>query len=120
MTDHIEPALSAEEWAVAAIEGNAALTSETMVPMDIMTEPHLLSLARAGEEVDILAEHAPAVIALLNAMLPAADPRKITPEMLSLFDHCAEWARGEGDENLADRAQAAIHALASYLPPPPA
>lgn len=119
MTDAIAPALTPEEWDKAAIEGSISLfLDQRFVPLEIMTEPDCVSLRREGmgDEMEVFAAEAPPVIALLNAMLPDTDPRRITWAMLDQLRKAVrgtDWT-GASVPPLEERF---IDALASYLPP---
>jgi hypothetical protein len=104
MTNRIEPALSAEEWArgIPGVFG----WDDGSVFID-WREPEPLE----GPHVD----RPHAIIAALNAALPDSDPRKITRALVRRLRETAYTAADgySGPTWLADLADA----LESYLPP---
>lgn len=99
MTDRIEPALTAEEWARGGKFGHVTLDSWREHP-----------------------ERIPGTIALANAALPDSDPRKITRKMVDYLCELAndeDDARAMGEQTQVDtiRVRAIASALAAYLPP---
>lgn len=82
MTDHIEPALSAEAW-VSVQAGN-----------DL---PHALGSSILDELCILEGRDIPAAIAYLNGRLPDSDPRKITRAMSESILAAADWIDGAYD-----------------------
>lgn len=124
MPDKIEPALSAEEWAVKCATPERWMGRDTAV-----------SIVRSSSDVAHLVLHSHdawreepytagllatphnlvPIIALANAALPDSDPRKITREklanVLGALEVAANATRDESE------TLAFIAALESYLPP---
>lgn len=109
MVEHIEPALTPEEWQ----EKVAWLwKGETVGPTVGLTRQGMVVIADddyyAGFTHTI--DRAPALIALANAALPDDDPRKITRAKLQRMIDAAKFADALDALDFAE-------ALASYLPP---
>ena len=96
MTDHIEPALSAEEWA------------------RLQTADYLGFLMETNDEI---LDRPAQAIAVANAALPDTDPRKITREMVATLRDVTAPGSASGFETNAELTSLA-DALESYLPPP--
>ena len=103
MTERIEPALSAEEWAAAyAPEGNASLGFEAV-------HSELVQAADNGRWHKAMA--------LANAALPNADPRKLTARDVQLLEVAGEIL-GERERQVTptaddlDELRSTIHDLA--------
>jgi hypothetical protein len=106
MTERIEPALTAEEW--------ASIQAGNGIPY--MTRCSVVDDLRGLDDGDT---HA--AIAYANHLLPDSDPRKITREMVDDLRMAASGLRheyGSVDEDAAsvDRVS---DVLESYLPPEP-
>lgn len=103
MTDRIEPALTATQWASVYAVKRAGILQDTLLTLDTA------DLGLAG------------LIAAANAALPDSDPRKITRAMVeeireaaashAAYDSLPQFAA------LAARVQRIADALSSYLPP---
>jgi hypothetical protein len=109
MTEHIEPALPPEDWAM-----HAESAADENVALQEYLSWHTVRPVQS--------------IALANAALPDTDPRKITREMVEAMRYAAymlmEVSREAADDEEfaklhtnADRLFAGADALASYLPP---
>lgn len=110
MTDKIEPALSAEEWAKIQEAGGA--------------QNYESSIDEYGHEPKTSAY----MIALWNSVLPDSDPRKITREMVLRLRTASDLIGKLGAEmgkswaslvlpGMAAKLRADADALESYLPP---
>lgn len=103
MSEHIEPALSAEEWEQVA---------------DYNAEPDM-TWRRAIHREDRTGSIA-AQIAQLNFLYPANDPRKITRDWIRELREVAEDYKFRGiDPNPFETLNRMADVLASYLPPEP-
>lgn len=129
MSEKIEPALSAEEWA----EERFAPTSDLQIVIHndgdgiefVIYPDDEARFQRKGllskhklEFADDLA----GVIAVLNAGYPDSDPRKITRFHVVLLRNAAERLRGtDGEPEEIEQVKAYLedlaNALESYLPP---
>jgi hypothetical protein len=116
MSDPIQPALSAEEWA-------KNLNDRGGLEIQAFPEESSISIQDWGamSGVTVGSEDLPALIALANAALPDSDPRKITREMVDGLRReadRAEYADRVGDNaGMTDLdARRIADVLASYLP----
>ena len=128
MTDRIEPALSAEEWAEKKALLNRDRRGNRWGPSAIVDGEWLE--IRTDTPVEYRSDRVsslPALIALANAALPDSDPRKITRDdvrtLLSanklvreVIIDCSEHELAEF-EAMADRLGRLASTLHSYLPP---
>jgi hypothetical protein len=102
MTDRIEPALTAEEW--------ASIQAGNGIPY--MTRCSVVDDLRGLDDGDT---HA--AIAYANHLLPDSDPRKITRERIAAMRNTVtNLSLVDPDGEVVD---AFADALASYLPPEP-
>lgn len=107
MTDRIEPALSAAEWAAKSIGGGDAYidTDDTVV------------IQNGHDDARFDAKEAPGIIAFANDILPDSDRRKITREWVdALRDAAGPFMPVDAAEQAA-RFRSIADALESYLPP---
>lgn len=118
--NEIEPALSREQWAERHVTG---LSSHDDLRVWLQVEPDgaIKSHNDNGEEyhdVRIAPEKAPAVIALLNSILPADDPRKITRAGLRAVESAIAFAVSEGAwQDWLPELEAHAAAIDALLPP---
>jgi len=117
VTDKIEPALTAEEWADARKRGPLIALSD------------LSGEDQVGDPVPFLVDDLPYIIALANAALSDDDPAKITREKLDAVYAAVVFAvaqmheaHGRDVATPAERRALALaaafsDALESYLPP---
>jgi hypothetical protein len=111
MTERIEPALTAEEW--------ASIQAGNGIPY--MTRCSVVDDLRGLDDGDM-----PAAIAYANHLLPDSDPRKITRRWVERLERYAQELSDEADQSedeetieWAEAVSQMAEALDSYLPPEP-
>lgn len=124
MTDKIEPALTAAEWAgFSHVYPQKHLGHTTL---DLTGGHLLIEQLRGGNRVNraatyITAELQPgtlsSVIALANAGLPGTDPRKITRELVNALRAVSGRLGRSSTAAEVQMVERFADALASYLPP---
>lgn len=115
MSEKIEPALTAEQWAEIQ---SAPIESDDLYPLAPVARCEVLAKIVGFAAYSDDAWYIPdpvAAIAACNAALPDDDPRKITREKLD--DLRAGLDVGEDTRNDESAARAFLDALESYLPP---
>ena len=119
MSEKIEPALTAEEWA----NGQYIGADLSIRRRNDGLSGHRLELDVRATPFDTPEDFA-AAVAMFNAALPGDDPRKITRERIEALRRCVELAResemgtrGGVDWRRDTFADSTILALESYLPP---
>lgn len=120
MTDksNIEPALSAEEWAIGMVVRGEEFDGDGMHAqvnsvLGFMVDNYCPETQSSHQDPNHLA----AIIALANAALPDDDPRKITRQDLAMLRRAGGEFIDRGDCDALERLHRLRAVLASYLPP---